>query len=98
VLFNAVSFYCILGQLPLRKWKSFKPKADEPACQFPVNPLLKHRHGQSNLWEDRLARQSVGLGCWQFGGPIMLDGKPDGWTGVNDAESIARYTAPLNSA
>jgi myo-inositol catabolism protein IolS len=30
----------------------------------------------------------VGLGCWQFGGAIMLDGKPDGWTGVDDAESI----------
>jgi myo-inositol catabolism protein IolS len=31
----------------------------------------------------------IGVGCWQFGGPIMLDGKPDGWTGVNDDESIA---------
>jgi aryl-alcohol dehydrogenase-like predicted oxidoreductase len=31
----------------------------------------------------------VGLGCWQFGGPIMLDGKPDGWPGVSDEESIA---------
>ncbi len=31
----------------------------------------------------------IGLGCWQFGGPIDLDGKPDGWTGVDDAESIA---------
>jgi myo-inositol catabolism protein IolS len=32
---------------------------------------------------------SVGLGCWEFGGAIMLDGKPDGWTGVDDAESVA---------
>jgi len=31
----------------------------------------------------------VGLGCWQFGGPIMLDGKPDGWSGVSDEESVA---------
>jgi myo-inositol catabolism protein IolS len=31
----------------------------------------------------------VGLGCWQFGGSIMLDGRPDGWTGVDDEESIA---------
>ncbi|HUK83808.1 MAG TPA: aldo/keto reductase [Verrucomicrobiae bacterium] len=31
----------------------------------------------------------VGLGCWEFGGAIMLDGRPDGWTGVDDAESIA---------
>jgi myo-inositol catabolism protein IolS len=31
----------------------------------------------------------VGLGCWQFGGAIMLDGRPDGWSGINDEESIA---------
>jgi aryl-alcohol dehydrogenase-like predicted oxidoreductase len=31
----------------------------------------------------------VGLGCWQFGGAIMLDGRPDGWSGVNDDESVA---------
>ncbi len=31
----------------------------------------------------------IGLGCWQFGGPITLDGKPDGWTGLSDAEAIA---------
>jgi myo-inositol catabolism protein IolS len=31
----------------------------------------------------------VGLGCWQFGGAITIDGKPDGWTGVDDNESEA---------
>jgi aryl-alcohol dehydrogenase-like predicted oxidoreductase len=31
----------------------------------------------------------VGLGCWQFGGAIMLDGKPDGWSGTSDEESVA---------
>jgi aryl-alcohol dehydrogenase-like predicted oxidoreductase len=31
----------------------------------------------------------VGLGCWQFGGAIVLDGKADGWSGVNDEESVA---------
>ncbi len=31
----------------------------------------------------------IGVGCWQFGGAITLDGKPDGWTGVNDDESLA---------
>jgi aryl-alcohol dehydrogenase-like predicted oxidoreductase len=31
----------------------------------------------------------IGLGCWQFGGAIMLDGQPDGWSGVNDDESVA---------
>ena len=31
----------------------------------------------------------IGLGCWQFGGAITLDGRPDGWTGISDDESIA---------
>ncbi len=31
----------------------------------------------------------IGLGCWEFGGAISLDGKPDGWTGVTDDESVA---------
>jgi myo-inositol catabolism protein IolS len=31
----------------------------------------------------------IGVGCWQFGGAIMLDGRPDGWTGIRDEESIA---------
>ena len=30
----------------------------------------------------------IGLGCWEFGGAIQLDGKPDGHTGVTDAESL----------
>ncbi len=37
----------------------------------------------------------VGLGCWQFGGAISLDGKPDGWTGVSDSESIATVRRAL---
>ena len=32
---------------------------------------------------------AIGLGCWQYGGAITLDGQPDGWTGVDDPESIA---------
>jgi aryl-alcohol dehydrogenase-like predicted oxidoreductase len=31
----------------------------------------------------------ISVGCWQFGGAINLDGKPDGWTGVTDENSIA---------
>lgn len=31
----------------------------------------------------------IGIGCWQFGGAVTLDGQPDGWTGVSDDESIA---------
>lgn len=31
----------------------------------------------------------IGQGCWEFGGAIQLDGKPDGHTGVTDDESVA---------
>lgn len=31
---------------------------------------------------------AMGLGCWAIGGPFTLDGKPDGWGAVDDAESI----------
>jgi aryl-alcohol dehydrogenase-like predicted oxidoreductase len=37
----------------------------------------------------------LGVGCWQFGGAITLDGKPDGWTGVNDEESHATIRRAL---
>ena len=38
----------------------------------------------------------VGLGCWQFGGAIVLDGRADGWTGVNDEQSIATIKRALD--
>jgi len=46
---------------------------------------MQHRLFGKTGWRVSL----IGLGCWQFGGAITLDGKPDGWTGVNDAESAA---------
>lgn len=30
----------------------------------------------------------LGLGCWAIGGPFTMDGHPDGWGQVDDAESI----------
>ena len=33
--------------------------------------------------------KEIGLGCWEFGGAIQLDGKPDGHVGVTDEESLA---------
>jgi aryl-alcohol dehydrogenase-like predicted oxidoreductase len=30
----------------------------------------------------------MGLGCWAIGGAFQLDGKPDGWGEVDDAESV----------
>jgi aryl-alcohol dehydrogenase-like predicted oxidoreductase len=35
-----------------------------------------------------LAVSPVGFGCWAIGGPFLLDGLPDGWGEVDDAESI----------
>ncbi len=31
----------------------------------------------------------IGFGCWAIGGPVTLDGKPDGWGDVDDDESVA---------
>jgi aryl-alcohol dehydrogenase-like predicted oxidoreductase len=31
---------------------------------------------------------AMGLGCWAIGGPFLLDGRPDGWGEVDDAESV----------
>lgn len=31
----------------------------------------------------------LGLGCWQYGGAITIDGHADGWAGIDDHESIA---------
>ncbi len=31
---------------------------------------------------------ALGMGCWAIGGEMWLDGKPDGWGGVDDAESV----------
>jgi len=38
----------------------------------------------------------VGVGCWQFGGAITLNGKPDGWTGVSDELSTAAIQRALD--
>src|SRR5581483_11249451 len=31
---------------------------------------------------------ALGLGCWAIGGPFLLDGLPDGWGDIDDAESL----------
>jgi aryl-alcohol dehydrogenase-like predicted oxidoreductase len=31
---------------------------------------------------------AMGLGCWAIGGEMWMDGRPDGWGEVDDAESI----------
>jgi len=31
----------------------------------------------------------AGFGCWAIGGPLSLNGRPDGWGDVDDEESVA---------
>jgi len=31
----------------------------------------------------------IGCGCWALGGPLLMDGKADGWGEVDDGESVA---------
>lgn len=31
----------------------------------------------------------IGFGCWAIGGPVTMDGEPDGWGTVDDEESVA---------
>jgi len=39
---------------------------------------------------------AVGLGCWAIGGHFLLDGKPDGWGAVDDAESVRAINRALD--
>ena len=37
----------------------------------------------------------IGFGCWAIGGPVTLDGRPDGWGEVDDDESVAAVRRAL---
>lgn len=39
---------------------------------------------------------AIGLGCWAIGGPFTLDGKPDGWGDIDDAQSIRAIELALD--
>jgi aryl-alcohol dehydrogenase-like predicted oxidoreductase len=38
----------------------------------------------------------MGLGCWAIGGPFEFDGRPAGWGGVDDAESVRAIRRALD--
>lgn len=40
------------------------------------------------LGRSGISASAVGLGCWAIGGHFTLDGRPDGWGYVDDAQSI----------
>jgi aryl-alcohol dehydrogenase-like predicted oxidoreductase len=37
----------------------------------------------------------IGFGCWAIGGPMTLDGRPDGWGATDDGESMAAISRAL---
>jgi aryl-alcohol dehydrogenase-like predicted oxidoreductase len=37
----------------------------------------------------------IGFGCWAIGGPVTMDGRPDGWGAVDDGESMAAIRRAL---
>lgn len=39
---------------------------------------------------------ALGMGCWAIGGEMWLDGKVDGWHGVDDAESLRAIRRALD--
>jgi aryl-alcohol dehydrogenase-like predicted oxidoreductase len=43
---------------------------------------------QRVLGHSEIAVSALGMGCWAIGGPFLMDGKPDGWGAVDDAESL----------
>src|SRR5919201_215817 len=47
-----------------------------------------HTMMHRSLGRSGIAVSAMGLGCWAIGGPFSMDGKPDGWGAVDDAESI----------
>ncbi len=47
------------------------------------------------LGQSGLGVSEIGFGCWAIGGPVTLDGRPDGWGPVNDDESVAAIRRAL---
>ena len=47
----------------------------------------RHPEASIALWDGRRAAR-IGVGCWAIGGPFLLDGKPDGWGEIDDAQSV----------
>ena len=39
------------------------------------------------LGRSGIKASAIGLGCWAIGGPFTLDGRPDGWGDIDDAQS-----------
>ncbi|MEO5805843.1 aldo/keto reductase [Devosia sp.] len=47
------------------------------------------------LGRSGIATSAIGMGCWAIGGHFTLDGKPDGWGDIDDAQSIRAIAVAL---
>ncbi|MEF2074509.1 aldo/keto reductase [Consotaella aegiceratis] len=48
------------------------------------------------LGRSGIAVSAIGLGGWAIGGPFTLDGRPDGWGDVDDAQSLRAIQAAVD--
>jgi aryl-alcohol dehydrogenase-like predicted oxidoreductase len=48
------------------------------------------------LGQSGIEVSEIGFGCWAMGGPVSLDGKPDGWGHVDDDQSVAAIRRALD--
>lgn len=43
-----------------------------------------------------ISASAIGMGCWAIGGHFTLDGRPDGWGDVDDAQSVRAIELALD--
>jgi aryl-alcohol dehydrogenase-like predicted oxidoreductase len=48
------------------------------------------------LGQSGIEVSDIGFGCWAIGGPVTIDGEPDGWGAVDDGESAAAIRRALD--
>lgn len=49
-----------------------------------------------SLGRSGIKASAIGLGCWAIGGPFTLDGRPDGWGDIDDAQSTRAIALALD--
>ena len=51
---------------------------------------------ERTIGRSRISVSAMGLGCWAIGGPFNVEGRPAGWGGVHDADSITAIRRALD--
>lgn len=49
-----------------------------------------------SLGRSGIKASAIGMGCWAIGGHFTLDGKPDGWGDIDDAQSMRAIELALD--